>query len=540
MTRRDVTPTFPRGTIGVQVYASYRDPLISEYRGNPLIEALPPVLTDERASSQMACYPAYSENECQRPAEERYHLIGRIRRFFQPLAIHLDLEKRIGVMIRQGYVSRNFLDKPAMVSIRVKIRKSDPSDPFDPYQLSGNDPYDETIYYTEVAEGIAIIGVSGVGKSTAIERILALYPQVIFHSKYKGRESPHQQIVWLRLICPHDGSRKSLCLSFFHAIDEILGTPYLKSFRGLTVEHMMLQVGILSVKHSIGVLVIDEIQDLRTVAANGAQQMLKFFVHLENTCHTPVVLIGTADAIRLLAGEFRHARRNASRGDLIWDRMANDDTWRFFTRSLWKYQYVQKPVPWNEELSDTLYLMSQGITDLAVKMFCGAQVRAIRTHTETITSKIIEVVAEEDFASAWPALQALRTGNRDIIAKIPDIYIDFSNIRTKKPRQKGTNPTPQPQSRASSLAADTKPIEPGQGQVDTSWEPMVTDGGAPRPASERIPKKTAKKSKNNSFEHADGLLQLVAIGLNEQKAAYQSLKDANYLRSADEFMDHDR
>ena len=49
----------------------------------------------------------------------------------------------------------------------------------------------------------SLIGCSGSGKSTTLQRILNLYPQVIYHEKYN-----FTQLVYLKIDCPHDGSLK--------------------------------------------------------------------------------------------------------------------------------------------------------------------------------------------------------------------------------------------------------------------------------------------------------------------------------------------
>lgn len=52
--------------------------------------------------------------------------------------------------------------------------------------------------------------------------------------------------------------------------------------------------------------------------------MLNFFVTLSNTVGIPTVLIGTSKAQQLFKGNFRQARRAASDGSIIWDRMEED------------------------------------------------------------------------------------------------------------------------------------------------------------------------------------------------------------------------
>lgn len=61
------------------------------------------------------------------------------------------------------------------------------------------------------------MGFSGIGKSSVVERILSLYPQVLLHKSPVNR----LQVVWIKLNCPHDGSLKTLCMDFFTKVDNI-------------------------------------------------------------------------------------------------------------------------------------------------------------------------------------------------------------------------------------------------------------------------------------------------------------------------------
>lgn len=91
--------------------AQYKEQIISEYKGNPFIEALPEIISSEEVVSKLANFPPYNKEERQLDNQYRAHLVGRLYDVFQPLAIHLDLESRISRVIRQGYVARNVLDK---------------------------------------------------------------------------------------------------------------------------------------------------------------------------------------------------------------------------------------------------------------------------------------------------------------------------------------------------------------------------------------------------------------------------------------------
>ncbi len=60
---------------GCQFVATYRDPGLEKYCGNPLIEALPKILTRDEAIRRLAYFPPYKESQRNEPAHLRLHLI---------------------------------------------------------------------------------------------------------------------------------------------------------------------------------------------------------------------------------------------------------------------------------------------------------------------------------------------------------------------------------------------------------------------------------------------------------------------------------
>ena len=82
-----LTPPFFRGC---SEHASYGDPIIPGYRGNPLIEALPPIWSSDEVARCLMRYPEYDETQRAWPSELRFHLIRNAVNFFEPLPIHLD------------------------------------------------------------------------------------------------------------------------------------------------------------------------------------------------------------------------------------------------------------------------------------------------------------------------------------------------------------------------------------------------------------------------------------------------------------------
>lgn len=149
--------------------------------------------------------------------------------------------------------------------------------------------------------------------------------------------------------------------------------------------------------------------------------MLNFFVTLVNTIGLPVVMIGTTKAMSILQGEFRQARRGSGQGDLIWDRMRNDAVWQVFVKSMWRYQWTKKHVPYSEEMVNMLYDESQGIIDIAVKLYAIVQIEAITSGMESFSASDIHKVAEKKLGLVKPMLDALRSGDRKKILRYEDI-----------------------------------------------------------------------------------------------------------------------
>lgn len=355
---------------------------------------------------------AYNNGERELDIQYRMHCIYRLFRYFQPLEQHIDIEQRISRSIRQGYLYRNPL---------IPEYASGLADGF--AAMRGKSTYQMLHRTKSAASGFTIIGVSGVGKSTAVERILSLYPQRIVHTRYREMPLAFTQLVWLKLDCPHDGSLKQLCYQFFYALDQAAGSDYFQQYaKGRYSLDMLLIIMTQLVRQfQIGILVIDEIQHLSEAKGGGSDKMLNFFVTLVNNIGLPVVMIGTTKAMSILQGEFRQARRGSGQGDLIWDRMRNDVAWKMFVKSMWRYQWTENYVPYTDEMVNVLYDESQGIIDIAVKLYAIVQIEAITGGKESFSVADIHKVAEKKLSLVKPMLDALRSGDRKKILRYEDI-----------------------------------------------------------------------------------------------------------------------
>ncbi|MFT8320044.1 MAG: ATP-binding protein [Bacillus sp. (in: firmicutes)] len=407
--------------------ATYKKQALSEYSRNPFIEALPPIFSEDNVLDRFMVTPRITQQEKQSETNIRYHVLKRVKNFTQPLPIHFEVERRLSTLIRRGYLARNPLDKTFLERIRVLHQLREDEEEAHKY-------IDERLnYIRSTADSLSIIGISGIGKTTAIERLLLMYPQVIKHESYVGQPFNRTQIVWLKIDCPYDGSLSTLCKSFFKAIDNLLGTRYLEKYGYLNrvTSTMLLHMTSLASMYGIGVLVIDEIQHLLH-SKNDQEEMLNFFVTLSNTVGIPTVLIGTSKAQQLFKGNFRQARRAASDGAIIWDRMTEDsEEWEFFLETLWELQCLKTRSDLTELVKKTFYEECQGITSVAVNLFILAQERALfdeSNEEESITPRVLKKTAQEDMRIIQPMLHAIRKNDLKAMYKYEDIMINLDDL----------------------------------------------------------------------------------------------------------------
>lgn len=413
--------------MGRQIRAKYRANNIESYKNNPLIEALPDIFTQQQIINFLTVTPKFNKEEVNESPEIRMHLIEQIKHeFMQPLPVHLELEVKISLMIRSGYKGRNPVSPLYARQFAVGIKgilKGDYDD--EKGNIIGN---------RSTASSFAVIGISGIGKSTAIERILLLYPQVIIHSdyEYNGLSIGFlKQIVWLIIECPFNGSRGTLCKNFFEAVDSILGTNYYQRFvkPRMNESDLIDKMAHVAALHCIGVLVFDEIQRMKK--GIEGQQTMNFFVELHNKLGVPLIFIGTYKSLDLFTPLLANARRASGMGATFFDRMEKDRGWDFFLKRLWEYQWLKKYVPFTEEMSELIYKETQGITDLVVNLFMQAQYLTISLGKEQLSLKIVKQAAERSLKILRPMLRALETGDINKLRKFEDLkpeWIDINSI----------------------------------------------------------------------------------------------------------------
>mgnify|MGYP000206321859 CR=1 FL=1 len=393
--------------------AEYKEQGLPEYTENPLISALPVIMSPVEVAQALVKRPHFQPEELNLPCHIRTHAINRLARdFFVPQTNHIIIEQKLSKLIRSSYLNRNpktATFKRKLNSIRGLIQNEDLT----------------TYLHDDVdspASSMTIAGISGAGKSTTTNLVLNTYPRVIYHP-----ELHMLQVPWLKVDCPYDGSLSDFCLSFFIALDRRLNLNYRDQYASgrPTIAKMMADVADLCLIHAIGLIVIDEFQHMSLAKSGGEKKMINFLVTLVNVVEVSIVLIGTPKALRLFASEFRQARRASGDGSVVWDRLPEDESWEDFLEELWPYQWLHNKIARDEPLTKKLYELTQGVPDIVVKLFCLAQSRAVllaeSPEDEALSPELLDQVFEDEFSIVKPMLEALRSGKRKKIEECNDL-----------------------------------------------------------------------------------------------------------------------
>lgn len=395
------------------IEASYTQQRIPQYRGNPFIEALPPSLDDDELLKFMFNVPDFAEHQREWTKSERLQMVLELSSFMVPMDRHLHLAQNIDTMIRRGYVGREPRTPESMMVLR-KI-----------YELQkAGKSFDSSSVKSSGQLSSALIGIPGMGKTTTIRRLLARMTPVIFHPKYGI-----YQIPYLHIEMPYDGaSVKGIAQTIFRKVDALLpdvnyGMQYGNNRSG--AETLMNHAARIMHMHAVGILVVDELENLENSPKNR-QSLMTLLVSATNQLGLPLMFLGTNQAENLLSIDLRLARRSIGIASTYWETFkkgssAEPGEWDDFLSVLWHFQWVKNPVPLSPQLSDLMFHHTQGVADIAIKLFAVAQAHAMHDKTETLTGALIESVAQKELARVLPMIEAIRRKDVSALVAYRDI-----------------------------------------------------------------------------------------------------------------------
>lgn len=395
--------------------AEYVPQRLPQFKGNPLIEALPKSVTDEELFEMLTVHPPFDVEQRQWETYERVHMLVELKNFMVPLSRHIECCRSLDSLHRGGYVGRAPLT-PGHTKITQGIHGLQTAKKSFSQAAQTHTPQLST----------SLIGISGMGKTTLIKRWFSRIAPVIHHPDLHVYQVPY-----LHIEMPSDGaSIKGLAHAVLQKLDELIpGANYYEDYaiKGRPgADTLMRSVARLMHRHYVGILVCDEVQNLAN-SRKGQQTVMTELVSACNDLKVPILFIGTTKANKILSLDFRQARRSCGHGISSWERLPSSvpegevNEWKEFIEVLWNFQWVKNPVSLSEHLLNVMYRFSQGIIDVAITLFASAQARAMLDGSETITPEIIAKVFKEELGPLHRPIDALHFGDFEAVAQFDDI-----------------------------------------------------------------------------------------------------------------------
>jgi len=358
--------------------AVYQNLMYPEFSGNPLIEALPKKLSQPELLDALKVYPQlpsdfrFSGDDMDR--EDYLHNIELLR---QPLEIYFDVFRAIERAIKQGYSAKNPLSPTTQLFLHYPV-----DEPVSVLPKTGK--------FVSRGKGITLIGESGTGKTSMLEQILLHFPQVIRHHQYNGQQLGFMnQVVWIKVECPDKSSVRELCEEILSSLDEAVGNPLTKP----ASQHsdLMFQIEQRIKSSHLGMLVIDEMQNISFQRTRGESGLLKFLKKIVNRFGVPIVFCANPPFDETLVVKPQNARRSENGGAFYMRRLARDSVgWREFVSQLWQLQWTNVDTPLTETLERKLYELSVGNIDFACRTYAEAQRLVMGTDDETICEIVLQ------------------------------------------------------------------------------------------------------------------------------------------------------
>jgi hypothetical protein len=272
------------------------------------------------------------------------------------------------------------------------------------------------------SDSFTIIGTSGIGKSSAINRAINL----ITEDRVIEIDDHTDKIIPCVIVqCPYDSSVKGLLLEILHKVDEYLDTKYYTNAlrRRFTTDMLIGSVSQVALNH-IGLLVVDEIQNV--VNSKNGKSLIGSLTQLINNSGISICMVGTPESNIFFEQAMQLARRSLG---LQYNTMVYDDYFKTFCNVLYKHQYTKEKTEITEQIIEWLYEHSAGVISVVVSLVHDAQEIAILTGKEKIDLEMLNEAYQQRLSMLHDYIQPAITHEKQ--TSKPKKKIKATNIKNE-------------------------------------------------------------------------------------------------------------
>lgn len=330
-----------------------------------LVIQMPKMLMGKELEETMVSLPPYDPQICNADAATRIMALGDIAYLYIPSSMSFEIYSKIYLAMLHSLKKKQTVE-----AVR---------------QGNQNHRRIQGLNYNSVlggADSFSIIGPSGIGKSTALAKSIALSggEQIIMTN------NPYAQIIpCINVQCPHDCSVKGLLLSILSQVDVAIGTNYRQSATKYkaSIDNIIGMVSQVAL-NNILLIVIDECQNI--CRNKGGVNLVASMTQLINSSGVSICMVGLPQTELFFSQEMQLARRSVG---LSYSALPCNDYFIRFCETLFSYQYVAKRTALTPELTELLFECSGGVIAILVSLVIEAEQIAILSGIEELSKETI-------------------------------------------------------------------------------------------------------------------------------------------------------
>lgn len=327
---------------------------------NDIVKLLPEMKVGKELLSALTQLPNYDEDIRNRDETARLIALSDLYKIYIPSEMSVEIYSKLYLSLLKSVQNKN--SKTAMLQRNENYKAIQKQE----YCgiMGGSDSF-------------TIIGNSGIGKSSAINRSI----NMLMENGVINTLNPYTTIIPCLVVqCPYDSSVKGLLLEILRKVDEIIDSEYyINALKVKATTDMLIgSVSQVAINH-IGLLIVDEIQNV--VNSKNGKNLVGMLTQLINNSGISICMVGTPESSLFFEQAMQLARRSLG---LHYKALEYNQFFYDFCKTIFQFQYTKYKSDISDSIIQWLYEHSGGIVSLVVSLIHDAQEIAILNGSEIL------------------------------------------------------------------------------------------------------------------------------------------------------------
>ncbi len=362
-----------------------------------IINALPPMKAGDELISALTVLPEYDKSICDENEAIRLMALSDLYKIYLPSQMSVEIYSKLYLALL-----RSLQKKTTKTAIQQKNENHKAICKQDYNGILGG------------ADSFSVIGLSGIGKSSAINRAI---DQITATGIIETKEPYSRIIPCIVVQCPFDSSVKGLLLEILRKVDECLNSKYYENALRVraTTDMLIGNVSQVALNH-IGLLVVDEIQNVCN--SRHGKSLVGMLTQLINNSGISICMVGTPESAVFFEQAMQLARRSLG---LQYKAVEYNAYFHNFCRTLFSYRYVKQESVLTEAISAWLYEHSTGIISVVVSLVHDAQEIAILSGKETLNLETLNEAYQKRLSLLHGFIEPVISAKSYAATKMPKV-----------------------------------------------------------------------------------------------------------------------